>query len=102
MTKEELLKRLGEIPEEEPDEWDLQMLAEIDADEDTSTIPLESVKRKRNHARAWEREKEIHKRLVVKVDKGDAEAFKDKLTQSGETVQGHIRQYINAYIAQHK
>ena len=104
LTLEDFEKNLAEIPEEAPDEWDLKMLKEIDEEKDKSTVLLETVKthRKRNHARAYEREKETIKRIVVKVDKETAQKFTDTVTKSGETVQGHIRQYIDTYISQHK
>jgi len=36
-------RQLAEIREIEPDEWDRQMLAEIDAEKDDTTTPLEAV-----------------------------------------------------------
>lgn len=43
MTKEEFEKKLSSIPSAEPDEIDLQMMADVEVDADTSTISLDSV-----------------------------------------------------------
>ena len=43
LSKEEFLKKVEATPVEQPDEWDLRMLAEIDAEKDHSTIPLKQV-----------------------------------------------------------
>jgi len=44
LTFEEFEQRLEEVPEIEPDEWDRVMLAEIDAETDDTTVPLEAVR----------------------------------------------------------
>jgi len=44
LTVDEFEKKLAAIPEAEPDEWDLKMLAEIDASSDESTVPLEDIR----------------------------------------------------------
>ena len=44
MTTADFDKRLASIPEAEPDKIDMQMLAEIDADTDEGTTPLEAVR----------------------------------------------------------
>jgi len=43
LTVEEFEKKLASIPAVEPDEWDLKMLAAIDADTDDRTVPLEDI-----------------------------------------------------------
>ena len=43
-TQEDLLTRLADIPEVEPDELDRAMLAQAEVDGDESAIPLEDVK----------------------------------------------------------
>ena len=43
LSKEDFIKKVEATPVEQPDEWDLAMLAEIDADNDHSTITLEQV-----------------------------------------------------------
>ncbi|MCL2698532.1 MAG: type II toxin-antitoxin system HicB family antitoxin [Oscillospiraceae bacterium] len=48
LTVEEFEKKLAAIPTVKPDEWDLRMLAEIDAEADDSPgVPLEEVHRLR-------------------------------------------------------
>ncbi len=44
MTAAEFEEKLARIPEAEPDEIDMQMIAEIDAEPDKSAKPLEAVK----------------------------------------------------------
>lgn len=44
MNKEVLLNKLANIPEEEPDAIDREMIAQAQADDDDSAIPLEDVK----------------------------------------------------------
>ena len=44
LTIDEFEKRLAAIEEVEPDEWDLEMLREIDAETDDETMPLEKVR----------------------------------------------------------
>ena len=44
LTVDEFEKKLAAIPEVEPDEWDLKILAEIDADTDESTVPLDDLR----------------------------------------------------------
>jgi len=43
LSKEDFIKKVEATPVEQPDEWDLAMLAEIDADNDHSTVTLEQV-----------------------------------------------------------
>ena len=47
LTVEEFEKKLASIPVVEPDEWDLEMLAEIDAETDKSTVSLDEVRARR-------------------------------------------------------
>ena len=44
MKQEDLLARLADIPEVEPDEIDRAMLAQAEIDDDELAIPLEAVK----------------------------------------------------------
>lgn len=44
LTTEEFEARLNTIPEVEPDEWDREMLSEIDAESDDSSTLLEVVR----------------------------------------------------------
>ena len=44
ITFDEFTQQLATIPEVEPDDWDNQMLAEIDAQKDNTTTPLEAVR----------------------------------------------------------
>ena len=44
LTFEEFERQLENTPEVEPDEWDKQMLAEIDKEADDTITPLESVR----------------------------------------------------------
>ena len=44
LTVDEFENKLETISEVEPDEWDLKMLAEIDADTDKSAISLDKIK----------------------------------------------------------
>ncbi|MCL2071871.1 MAG: type II toxin-antitoxin system HicB family antitoxin [Oscillospiraceae bacterium] len=49
ITYDEFLRRVGATPTVEPDEWDLQMLTEIDTeDDDGGTVTLEDVMAKRD------------------------------------------------------
>ena len=52
MTKEEIEKKFASFPSVEPDEIDLQMMAEAAADPDTgsATISLEEMKQKREYS----------------------------------------------------
>ena len=43
LSKEDFLKKVEATPFEQPDEWDLEMLAEIDAEKDHSTVTLRQV-----------------------------------------------------------
>ena len=43
LSKEEFIKKIESIPVVQPDEWDLKMLAEIDADDDHSTVTFEQI-----------------------------------------------------------
>jgi len=43
LSKEDFIKKINAIPVEQPDEWDLAILTEIDADDDQSTVTLEQV-----------------------------------------------------------
>ena len=57
MTKEEFIKKIEATPIVQPDEWDLEMLAEIDAETDHSTVTFEQIiarreRRKKNVVRA--------------------------------------------------
>jgi len=63
---EEFERKLAEVPEEEPDEWDNAMLAEIDAEEDSTTLPLESIRayRECNGKISLRMPKELHYRLL--------------------------------------
>jgi len=47
---DEFEKALSEVLEVEPDEWDLKMLAEIDADKDDGAVPLEKVREYREYS----------------------------------------------------
>jgi len=48
LSKEEFAKKIEATQTVEPDEWDLKMLAEIDAENDTSEgVPLEIVQARR-------------------------------------------------------
>lgn len=66
LSIDEFEKRLAEIPEETPDEWDNEMLAEIDAETDSSTVTLEEVDawRKCNGKISLRVPKELHYRLL--------------------------------------
>lgn len=66
LSVDEFEKRLAEIPEEEPDEWDNAMLAEIDAETDHSTITLEEMDawRKCNGKISLRVPKELHYKLL--------------------------------------
>jgi len=44
LTFDDFEQQLAKLPEIVPDEWDRQMLAEIDADIDDTTTPLELVR----------------------------------------------------------
>ena len=44
LTVDEFEAKLAHIEEVEPDEWDLEMLAEIDAEESSETTSIEKVK----------------------------------------------------------
>lgn len=63
---EEFEKKLEEVPEVKPDEWDKQMLAEIDAETDNETIPLEAVRAYRECSGkiSLRVPKELHYRLL--------------------------------------
>ena len=50
VTKEEIKKRLAAIPSVDPDEIDLQLMAEAKDDIDLSTISLEEMKQKREYS----------------------------------------------------
>ncbi len=43
LTVDEFEKKLASIPEEEPDEWDLQMLETIEKETDKSRVSLEEM-----------------------------------------------------------
>jgi len=47
LTVDEFEAKLAAIEEVEPDEWDKEMLSEIDEETDNSTIPLEAVRARR-------------------------------------------------------
>jgi hypothetical protein len=41
LSKEEFIKKVNATPTVKPDEWDLEMIAEIDAQKDDGTVSLE-------------------------------------------------------------
>ena len=43
MDVTEFEKKLALIPEERPDDWDIELLKKLDAEQDTETVPLEEV-----------------------------------------------------------
>ena len=67
LTIEEFEKKLAAAPVVEPDEWDLKMLAEIDAEADDSAVPLEEVRawRKCNGKISLRVPKELHYSLLA-------------------------------------
>ncbi|MCL2853525.1 MAG: toxin-antitoxin system HicB family antitoxin [Defluviitaleaceae bacterium] len=66
LTFNDFEKRLAGAPEVEPDEWDRQMLAEIDAETDHTTTPLEAVRafRECSGKISLRVPKELHYRLL--------------------------------------
>ena len=47
LTLSEFEAKLATLPEVEPDEWDREMLAEIDAEPDSRTVSIEAVRARR-------------------------------------------------------
>ena len=47
LTIDEFERKLAEIPVVEPDEWDLEMLADIESETDKSTVSLSEVRARR-------------------------------------------------------
>jgi len=66
---EEFEKKLATIPEEAPDEWDMEMLADIDAETNNSTTPFKTVKAKREFSGkiSIRVPKELHQLLIEKA-----------------------------------
>ena len=66
ITFDEFEQRLANVPEVEPDEWDKQLLMEIDAETDDATIPLEAVRAYRECSGkiSLRVPKELHYRLL--------------------------------------
>jgi len=69
LTVNEFEMKLAAISEVEPDEWDLKMLAEIDADADESTISLVEVRalRECNGKISVRVPKELHYNLLERA-----------------------------------
>lgn len=65
-SKEEFLKKVSATPEVKPDEWDLKMLAEIDAETEDTTTPLENIRAYRECSGkiSLRVPKELHYRLL--------------------------------------
>ena len=66
LTFDEFEEMLSKLPEVEPDEWDLQMLSEIDAQADDTTTPLETVRtfRECSGKISLRLPKELHYKLI--------------------------------------
>jgi len=66
LTIDEFEKRLADIPEEAPDEWDLKLLEEIDAETDERYTPLEEIRSLRECSGkiSLRVPKELHYRLL--------------------------------------
>ena len=66
LSFEEFEQKLSEVPEAEPDEWDKQMLAEIDAETDDRTTPIEAIRAYRECSGkiSLRLPKELHYRLL--------------------------------------
>lgn len=83
MTRKELEKRLAEIPEVEPDELDLQMLAEAEAEKNDPSMPLE------DFYAAEERERKGG-RISLRIPK----SLHDELLESAKAEGVSLNQYI--------
>ena len=66
ISNEEFLRRVEATPTAKPDEWDLKMLAEIEAETDDSTVTLEEVsaRRKCSGKISLRVPKELHYKLI--------------------------------------
>ena len=66
LTKEDFLKKVEATEKVKPDEWDLKMLAEIDAEKDDGTVPFEAVRAYRacSGKVSLRLPKELHYRLL--------------------------------------
>ena len=80
LTFEEFEDKLATIPEVEPDEWDREMLAEIDAETDTGTVSIDAVVARR----------ECSGRISVRVPK----ALHYTLLESAKENGVSLNQYI--------
>jgi len=69
LSKEEFLKKVKTTPTTEPDEWDLKLLTEIDAETDSTTIPLETMQAQRECSGkiALRIPKELHYKLLKRA-----------------------------------
>jgi len=69
LTVDEFEAKLASIPEMAPDEWDMKMLADIDAEKDNSTTSLETVKTRREYSGkiSIRVPKELHQLLIEKA-----------------------------------
>lgn len=69
ISKEEFLKKVETTPTVEPDEWDLKMLAEIDAETDDTATPLDIIRAQRECSGkiALRVPKELHFKLLKRA-----------------------------------
>ena len=69
LTVDEFEAKLASIPEEAPDEWDIKMLTDMDAEKDNSTTSLETVKARREYSGkiSIRVPKELHQLLIEKA-----------------------------------
>lgn len=56
----------------------------------------------RNYKKEYQKHKENNIRIPLDINIDTANKFKEKIQQNNETVQGHLKNYINNYIKEEK